>query len=288
MFLNIFLRIHHVSDSKCFWFEEAINVWVSRKVTKCIRAARAKVFLSKTCLKERSERKCICSKETPLRVGEFRSSRAVSIWRLQSCAAFICTLQNWMIVFPKRWQSGCIKVNRVCRCTCVRVCVRECMWVTLSLSAARRDGGERGRGLRRRGRRGNRKKIPVPISRSCSRFRAEFLSVQNGRFLLTYHFSLQKWPFVTFEERSERKMAPLAPGCLWAATSLFESDQWSLFNREVDVKWLQLSRGRRDGRLLLLEFYASLGFEPSSITSNSEIPPLHHAEPWSFRGGDRV
>ena len=34
--------------------------------------------------------------------------------------------------------------------------------MTLSLSAARRDGGERGRGLRRRGRRENRKKIPVP------------------------------------------------------------------------------------------------------------------------------
>ena len=163
-------------------------------------------------------------------------------------------------------------------CRCVRVCMRECMWVTLSLSAARRDGGERGRGLRRRGGRENRKKIPgpkpVPIPGP-----GFFLSVQNGRFLLTYHFSLQKWPFVTFEERSERKMAPLAPGCLWAATSLFESDQWSLFKREVDVKWLQFSRGGRGGRLLLLELYASLGFEPSSITSNSEIPPLQHAEP---------
>ena len=35
--------------------------------------------------------------------------------------------------------------------------------MTLSLSAARRDGGERGRGLRRRGERENRKKFPVPI-----------------------------------------------------------------------------------------------------------------------------
>ena len=35
--------------------------------------------------------------------------------------------------------------------------------MTLSLSAARRDGGERGRGLRRRGGRENRKKIPGPI-----------------------------------------------------------------------------------------------------------------------------
>ena len=88
---------------------------------------------------------------------------------------------------------------------------------------------------------------------------------------------------VTFEERSGRKMGPLAPGRLWAATSLFESDQWSLFKREVEVKWLQLSRGGRGGRLLLLELYASLGFEPSSITSNSEIPPLQHAEPYIFK-----
>ena len=163
MFLNIFLRIHHVSDSKCFWFEEAINVWVSRKVTKCIRAARAKVFLSKTCLKERSERKCICSKETPLRVGEFRSSRAVSIWRLQSCAAFI--VARWGVshftgrvdmaiaklrsfhlqiaklddsFFPKDDNLGVLK-SIVCAavCVCMRGC--ECMWVWVH--ARRGEGG---------------------------------------------------------------------------------------------------------------------------------------------------
>ena len=168
MFLNILLRIHHVSDSKCFWFEEAINVWVSRKVTKCIRAARAKVFLSKNCLKERSERKCICSKETPLRVGEFRSSRAVSIWRLQSCAAFI--VARWGVshftgrvdmaiaklrsfhlqiaklddsFFPKDDYLGVLK-SIVCAGVrvCVCVCVSACEW----LSHCRRRDGTVGRG----------------------------------------------------------------------------------------------------------------------------------------------
>ena len=42
---------------------------------------------------------CKAAQLSSLRVGEFRISRAASIWRLQSCAAFICTLQNWMIFF---------------------------------------------------------------------------------------------------------------------------------------------------------------------------------------------
>ena len=70
--------------------------------------------------KERYEGKCICSREKALRVGEFRISRAASIWRLQSCAAFICTLQNWMIVCIL---FSTIELQKTCRRNRIKDCI---------------------------------------------------------------------------------------------------------------------------------------------------------------------
>ena len=48
---------------------------------------------------------CKPAQLSSLRVGEFRISRAASIWRLQSCAAFICTLQKRIV--------GCVAFSSI-------------------------------------------------------------------------------------------------------------------------------------------------------------------------------
>ena len=86
---------------------------------------------------------------------------------------------------------------------------------------------------------------------------------------------------VDFEERNERLHCTDPLLSLKVTNGHFSREKW----RWNGFNWAGVG-GRR--RLLLLEFYPSLGFEPSSITSNSEIQPLHHAEPciykWNFRG----
>ena len=117
------------------------------------------------------------------------------------------TCWGW-IFFPKRYQSGCIKVNRVCRCTCVHARV----WVHVSVGAC--SAGSGGEGLAGPGRAGFVKIFSDPVPDPAPNW-----------------FTLWKWSICRF---SKRKWAETAEKCSIFAGLLLEKRSAVEFHRDWD------------------------------------------------------
>ena len=127
------------------------------------------------------------------------------------------------LFFPKRWQSGCIKVNRVDMCRCVWV------WVGMWVHARRRRG------------RGGVGPGPGRISKNIRR---------------SYNLGSGQRPFTLWKciirRFSNSKWAETAQSAAFARVSYWKSDHWPTFKkrmrrrqsgRRCDFIYTRISRG---------------------------------------------